>query len=92
MGVRLPGGALRRKVIFAAANVPAEPGEGALDATEPDRLETAETRPRPRDARAQAAAYLDLWERHVGQTAVHGPPPGPAPARAEVGTGAGSGA
>jgi hypothetical protein len=28
--------------------------------------------PRP-DERARAKAYLDLWERHVVQTALHGP-------------------
>lgn len=26
----------------------------------------------PIDERARAAAYLDLWERHVAQAAVHG--------------------
>jgi hypothetical protein len=36
--------------------------------------------PRRRDPRALAAAYLDLWERHVTHAAVHGapaPPPRP---------------
>lgn len=28
---------------------------------------------RDRDARARAHAYLDLWEKHVVQTALHGP-------------------
>jgi len=41
-----------------------------LDATELEHLEKAV--PRPRDERARAVAYLDLWEKHVGLTAVHG--------------------
>jgi len=28
---------------------------------------------RARDARARAHAYLDLWEKHVVQTALYGP-------------------
>jgi hypothetical protein len=35
------------------------------------------TRPEPhvRDPRARAAAYLDLWERHLTQAAASGPDP-----------------
>ena len=36
--------------------------------------EAAEADPR-RDARTRARAYLDLWERHVVHTALHGPVP-----------------
>jgi hypothetical protein len=35
-----------------------------------------------RDERARAKAYLDLWERHVVQTALHGPAPSRIPASA----------
>jgi hypothetical protein len=39
-------------------------------AADPERREA-----RARDERARAAAYLDLWERHLTQAAVSGPDP-----------------
>lgn len=39
--------------------------EEATDAAARDALE--------REARARARSYLDLWERHLVQTALHGP-------------------
>ncbi len=41
------------------------------DGTEPDKAET--TAGRTRDSAARARAYLDLWEQHVVQMALHGP-------------------
>lgn len=51
------------------------PGEDATDsAPEPARRSIPSAGDaRDRDASAKARAYLDLWERHVVQTALHGP-------------------
>lgn len=53
-------------------------GEMPLDATGEEREDRAAARRGSRDERARAAAYLDLWERHVGLTAVDGVVPRPA--------------
>ena len=53
--------------------------DGAMDASGPDeeerRARTAPPRPPRTPERARAAAYLDLWERHVGQAAIQAPGP-----------------
>jgi hypothetical protein len=43
-----------------------------------ERAGEAERREPPRDEAARARAYLDLWERHLTQSAIDGPiQPGP---------------
>jgi hypothetical protein len=60
------------KSFFATANDGAGQTQ-AMDRTK-QRAETDAPEARP-DERARARAYLDLWERHVVQTALNGPPP-----------------
>jgi hypothetical protein len=38
-----------------------------------EKARAADARPPSRDEAARARAYLDLWERHVTQSAVDGP-------------------
>jgi hypothetical protein len=63
---KITDGARRRKDFLRLR----KSGEGALDANE---SEDGAPAPPRRSERARAAAYLDLWERHVGRMAVHGP-------------------
>jgi hypothetical protein len=46
-----------------------------MDEPRPEKDEQAPAARSRRDERARAAAYLDLWQRHVSQAAVHGPEP-----------------
>jgi hypothetical protein len=60
----------------------ATPADGATSMAEKQAESSARTpapeeRPRQPDQRALAAAYLDLWERHVTHAAIHGPMPAP---------------
>jgi hypothetical protein len=59
------------KGFFAPANDRPEPMQKTDDRTEQDEAKPA---PQPRE-RARAKSYLDLWERHLVQTAVRGPVP-----------------